>query len=167
MTKYIVHKGTGTIIAVDECVIVDVPEEVTDEITAHGGEDYFDEEVILDLAVENGKPIVVGLPSDSSVHNTMVFSPEALRMEARERLGWAYYTNDEGDNPFHDEGWGLPKEQYEWWKWLATEASDEALESISRSIAVSSHLWEEFDLALKDALLREFIRRHGGLRTTK
>jgi hypothetical protein len=88
-------------------------------------------------------------------------------MEARERLGWAHYTDDEGDNPFHDDAWGLPKEQYEWWKWLANEASDEALESISRSIAVSSHLWEEFDLALKDALLREFIRRHGGLRTTK
>lgn len=166
MTKYIVHIGTGTIIAVDECVIVDVPDEVTDEITEHGGEDYFDEEVILDLAVETGKPIVVGLPSDSSVYNTIVFSPEALRMEARERLGWAHYTNDEGDNPFNDDDWGLPKEQYEWWKWVANEASDEALDSISRSIAVSSHLWEEFDETLKDALIREFAKHHGG-RTTK
>jgi len=167
MTKYIVHIGTGTIIAVDECVIVDVPDEVTDEITEHGGEDYFDEEVILDLAVKTGKPIVVGLPSDSSVYNTIVFSPEALRMEARERLGWAYYTNDEGDNPFNDDDWGLPKEQYEWWKWVANEASDEALDSISRSIAVSSHLWEEFDETLKSALIREFAKHHGGLRTTK
>lgn len=155
MTQYIVHQGTGTIIAVSECVIVDIPDEIFSST-----DDYFDEPQALDFADENGTPIIVGLPFDSSVHNTIVFSPEALRYEARERLGWAHYTEDEGDNPFVADDWGLPKEQYDWWKWLAEEASDEALEQISRNIANSAHLWEEFDSALKDALVREYVRRN-------
>lgn len=154
MTQYIVHKGTGTIIAVDECVIVDIPDEI--EMT---GDDYFDDLKVLDLAVEAGTPVVVGLPFDSSVYNTIVFSPEALRYEARERLGWAHYTEDEGDNPFVADDWGLPKEQYDWWKWLAEEASDEAVEQISRHIANSDHLWDEFDSVLKDAVVREYVMR--------
>ena len=64
MTKYIVHKGTGTIIAVDECVIVDVPESVLDEIVESGGDDYFEDEVILDLAVSNGVPINTSVSSE-------------------------------------------------------------------------------------------------------
>lgn len=47
MTQYIVHLGTGTILAAHECVTVELTDEMID---AMSGDDYFDEQLILSIA---------------------------------------------------------------------------------------------------------------------
>lgn len=53
MTTYIYHEGTGTIIDANECVLVDVPDDL--DMT---GDDYFDDEVVERLADEIGRPVI-------------------------------------------------------------------------------------------------------------
>ena len=88
---YIVHEGTGTIIAVDECVIVDVPDEMLDAFAKDGGDDYFDDQVVIDLAREKGRPINT---TDLMWGNTVAYSPTALREEALAMIDGGYAEGD-------------------------------------------------------------------------
>lgn len=148
MTKYIVHKGTGTIIAVDECVIVDVSESVLKEIAESGGDDYFDDEVILALAVLEGAPINTEVASDVNPYNSVIFSPSFFREEARERTQY----DDEDGNPFAD----FSDQYTPMWKWVLNQP-DSVLEEIGRIIYFT--IDEEFSECLSHAL-REVYHRY-------
>jgi len=124
--KYIVHEGTGTVIAVDECVIVDVPEEL---LATLDGDDYFDDNKICEYASENGKPINT---TDLKWGNCVAYSPSAIREEIRESLA----ENYEGDG-FID--WGLG-------------ASDDDLDVVASFILSADDVWVNYTLNLVEGL---------------
>ena len=132
MSKYIVHPGTGTVIAVDECVIVTVPSEVTDSLS---GDDYFDDERICELAEEIGKPINT---TDLTWSNCVAYSPSSIREEVSESLS-EYYP----DEAFID--WAL-------------SASDDELNAVASYILNADEVWQNFTLNLVEGL-REGYRR--------
>jgi hypothetical protein len=132
MSKYIVHPGTGTVIAVDECVIVTVPSEVTDSLS---GDDYFDDERICELAEEIGKPINT---TDLTWSNCVAYSPSSIREEVSESLS-EYYP----DEAFID--WAL-------------SASDDELNAVASYILSADDVWQNFTLNLVEGL-REGHRR--------
>jgi hypothetical protein len=132
MSKYIVHPGTGTVIAVDECVIVTVPSEVTDSLS---GDDYFDDERICELAEEQGKPINT---TDLTWSNCVAYSPSSIREEVSESLS-EYYP----DEAFID--WAL-------------SASDDELNAVASYILNADEVWQNFTLNLVEGL-REGYRR--------
>jgi hypothetical protein len=134
--KYIVHEGTGTVIAVDECVIVDVPEEV---LTTLDGDDYFDEYKICEYASENGKPINT---TDLTWSNTVAYSPFAIREEIRESL-WEGYSDDDEERAV-----------LEW----AEKATDDELNQIAEYILSANDSWGEYTSNMMDGL-REGYRR--------
>lgn len=139
-TTYIVHIGTGTIISADECVIVDVPDEVTDEITEHGGDDYFDEADLLALAEENGKPIN---KTDLKWGNTIAFSPVALREEANAIIDGGIY--EEGDS------------EYEAFMWCINTATDDDLNMVASYILDDDDLWQTYKTSVIDGLRQGLI----------
>jgi hypothetical protein len=55
-TTYVYHEGTGTIIDADECVLVEVPDDL--DMT---GDDYFDDEIVGRLAEVSGRPVLGGV----------------------------------------------------------------------------------------------------------
>ena len=68
MTKYIVHPGTLTVIAADECLILDIDTDLSDEERAAlDGDDYFDDGLICEYAEQRGKNIINGnsVPCDN------------------------------------------------------------------------------------------------------
>lgn len=132
---YIVHIGTGTIIAADECLIVAVPDEVTDEITEHGGDDYFDDSLIISLAQDNGKPINT---TDLKWGNTIAFSPVALRDEAMAVIDGGIYR--EGDS------------EYEALMWCINTATDDELNMVASYILDDDDLWIAYRTNMIDGL---------------
>lgn len=130
--KYIVHQGTGTVIAVDECVIVTVPDELLDTLD---GDDYFDDTAICEYAEEHGKPINT---TDLKWGNCIAYSPSAIREECHVYLG----KEDDEDNEAL--AWGL-------------SASDAELEEVASYIINSDALWETYKDDLLDGL-REGLR---------
>lgn len=136
MSKYIVHPGTGTVIAVDECVIVTVPSEVTDSLS---GDDYFDDERICELAEEIGKPINT---TDLTWSNCVAYSPSSIREEIRESL-WEGYADNDKDRAV-----------LEW----AENASDDDLNAVASYILSADDVWQNFTLNLVEGL-REGYRR--------
>jgi len=135
--KYIVHEGTGTIISADECVIVSVPREILD---AMSGDDYFDDQQVLDLAVEAGKPINL---TDMTYGNTMAFSPSALREEAREMIDAELFGTEES--------W------HEALVWCANTATDDELNAVASYILDDDDLWRTFRVSVTDGLLQGLI----------
>lgn len=132
---YIVHIGTGTIIAADECLIVDIPDEVTDELTEHGGDDYFDDNLIISLAQDNGKPINT---TDLKWGNTISFSPTSLREEANAFIDGGIYG--EGDS------------EYEAFVWCANTATDDELSMVASYILDNDDLWDSYKTSVIDGL---------------
>ncbi len=132
MSKYIVHPGTGTIIAVDECVIVTVPDEMLDTLD---GDDYFDDERICELAEEIGKPINT---TDLAWGNCVAYSPSAIREEIIEGLRDNYPDDKEALE------WGL-------------SATDAQLEEVASYIIQSDSIWDTYKNDLLDGL-REGLR---------
>jgi hypothetical protein len=55
-TTYVYHEGTGTIIDADECVLVEVPNDL--DMT---GDDYFDDWIVSQLAEVSGRPVLGGV----------------------------------------------------------------------------------------------------------
>ena len=58
MAKFIVHLESGTIVPVDDCLLLDaddIPESVYAEFT---GEPYWDDSVVLQIADTIGVPLV-------------------------------------------------------------------------------------------------------------
>lgn len=133
--RYIVHLGTGTVIDADECVIVDLPEDVIAEMTEHGGDDYFDDNRICELAEANGDPINT---SDVSWRNSMSFSPSALRDEANELLEMGTYDSEPN--------------RREALEWCAGVATDTDLNSVASYILDDDDLWTTFRISVIDGL---------------
>lgn len=124
--KYIVHQGTGTVIAADECIIVDVPNVLLETLS---GDDYFDEVRICEYADTHGKPINT---TDLTWSNTVAYSPFAIRDEIRESL----MENYEGEG-FID--WGLA-------------ASDDDLSAVASFILSADDVWTNYTLNLVEGL---------------
>ncbi len=118
MTMFIVHRGTATVINAHECAIVDISDEVLDSMT---GDDYFDDQVVLDLAEQNGRPVV----TDLLPRNTVAFSPSAIREELSYIL-----DNRDDDDP--------ERPMLEW----AMSAGDEHLASVADWILGSDDFWD-------------------------
>ena len=133
--KYIVHQGTGTIIAVDECVIVTVPDELLDTLD---GDDYFDETAICEYAEEHGKPINT---TDLKWGNCIAYSPSAIREEIHESL-WASFEHDKDSKSAME--WGL-------------SATDAQLDEVASYIIQNDSIWETYKDDLLDGL-REGLR---------
>lgn len=58
MAKFIVHVGTDTIVAVDECLLLDI-DDIPDSLLADlTGDEYFDDNVVIKLANQYGTPLV-------------------------------------------------------------------------------------------------------------
>ena len=58
MAKFIVHLESGTIVSVDECLMIDsedIPEAVYSQLT---GDPYWDDSVVLQIADTIGVPLV-------------------------------------------------------------------------------------------------------------
>lgn len=135
--KYIVHHGTGTIIGADECVIVDVPNDMAD---AMSGDDYFDDQQVLDLAHEIGQAIQI---NDLKYGNTMAFSPSALREEAECILDAGIYSEDES--------W------HEAMKWCIETATDDHLDAVASYILDDDDLWTTYRRSVTEGLLQGLI----------
>ena len=132
MTTYIYHEGTGTIIDANECVLVDVPDDL--DMT---GDDYFDDEVVERLADEIGRPINT---TDLTFGNCVAYSPSAIRQEVRENLSY----NDAIDETVL--AWAL-------------RATDDQLNAVASYILNSSaNVWDSYIEDLVDGLI-EFYRR--------
>lgn len=132
MTTYIYHEGTGTIIDANECVLVDVPDDL--DMT---GDDYFDDEVVERLADEIGRPINT---TDLTFSNCVAYSPSAIRQEVRENLSY----NDAIDETVLS--WAL-------------RATDDQLNAVASYILNSSaNVWDSYTEDLVDGLI-EFYRR--------
>lgn len=135
--KYIVHHGTGTIISADECVIVNVTDEMAD---AMSGDDYFDDQLVLDLAHETGQAIQA---NDLKYGNTMAFSPSALREEAECILDAGIYSEDES--------W------HEAMKWCIETATDDHLDAVASYILDDDDLWTTYRRSVTEGLLQGLI----------
>ena len=132
--KYIVHYGTGTVIAVEECVVVDVSDEILADLTTSGGDDYFDDNVICDLALEIGTPINT---SDLTYGNCMAFSPDSLREEAQEIL---------------DLGLWATEEQRKAMEWCVSTATNDQLNEVAGYILNDDTMWSEFRSSVLEGL---------------
>lgn len=135
--RYIVHIGTGTVIDADECVMVDVPDDVIEEMTKHGGDDYFDDQRICELAEVNGEPIN---GTDLTWGNCMAFSPISLREEAGELLDSGAYDSE-----------GNQREALEW---CVNTATDAQLNGVASYILDDDDLWTTFRVSVLDGLLQ-------------
>lgn len=126
-TTYIVHEGTGTIISADECLIVDVPDTVLDTLVKDGGDDYFDDEVIITLARDTGRLIN---KTDLKWGNTIAYSPTALREEALAMIDGGYAENEDGLE--------------EVLNFVANVATDDELDIMASYILDSDDVWESY-----------------------
>lgn len=131
---YIVHPGTGTVISADECVIVNVPDEV---LTATSGDDYFDDDDICEYAEEHGKPINT---TDLTWSNCVAYSPFAIREEIRESL-LEDYSDDE--------------KALAVLAWAST-ATDKELTQVADYIVNSDAVWLDYRDNLMDGLREGF-----------
>jgi len=57
MAKFIVHLGTDTIVAVDECLLLDIDDVPDDLLAELSGDEYFDDNVVIKLANQYGTPL--------------------------------------------------------------------------------------------------------------
>jgi hypothetical protein len=128
---YIVHPGTGTVIASDECVIVNVPDEVLDNVP----DDEEHDDVIVDYAKENGRDINT---TDLKWGNCVAYSPSAIREEILESLR-DYFPDD--------------KEALDW----GLSATDDQLNEVASYIIQSDTIWETYRTDIIDGL-REGLR---------
>lgn len=131
MTSFIVHPGTGTVIATDECVIVNVPDEVLDTMP----DDEEGDEFICEFADEHGRNIN---QTDLSWGNCIAYSPSSIREEIIEVLKESYPDDKEALD------WGLT-------------ASDAELNEVASYIITADGMWEEFHNNIMDGL-REGLR---------
>lgn len=129
-TSFIVHPGTGTVIATDECVIVTVPSELFED-----NEDDEHDDLICEYAEEHGRGIN---QTDLSWGNCIAFSPSAIREEIIESLRDAYPDDKEALE------WGL-------------SASDDELNEVASYIIQNDSIWETYKNDLLDGL-REGLR---------
>ena len=140
---YVVHVGTGTIISADECVTVTLTDEMANEITEHGGDDYFDEARILELAEEIGTPLFT---SDLTFGNTISFSPSALREEARYILASGMFSSDET--------WFFAME------WCINEATDDQLNAVASWMLDNDDIWTGYRATIMDGLVQGMIQHN-------
>lgn len=134
---YVVHVGTGTIISADECVIVTLKDEMVTEITEHGGDDYFDEARIVELAEEVGTPLFI---SDLTFGNTIAFSPSALREEARHIISSGMYDSDEA--------------YLAAMLWCADVATDDQLNAVASWMLDNDDIWTTYRATIIEGLLQ-------------
>lgn len=58
MARFIVHPGTLTVIDADECLIIDIDTDLSDEERSDiDGDDYFDDSLICEYAEQRGRPV--------------------------------------------------------------------------------------------------------------
>ena len=131
--NFIVHGGTGTVVNADECVIVNVPDAV---LEAMSGDDYFDDAQVLSMALVAGRNLQV---NDLTYGNTMAFSPEALREEARALL---------------DAGFASDESRRDAFSWCANIATDDQLNQVASYILDDDDLWRTFRTSVIDGLLQ-------------
>ena len=134
---YIVHAGTGTVISADECVIVNVPDEM---LEAMSGDEYFDDSGVVSLAEENGRGINL---TDLTWGNTVAFSPSALRDEAQAILDAGYYGEEES--------W------HEALVWCVNTATDDELNAVASYVLDDDDLWTTYRNSVTEGLLQGFI----------
>lgn len=131
MTSFIVHIGTGTVIATDECVIVNVPDDVMDNVP----DDREHDDIIVEYAGEYGRDIN---QTDLSWNNSIAYSPSSIREEIVEALRERYPDDKEALD------WGM-------------SASDDELNEVASYIITADGVWENFHSDLMDGL-REGLR---------
>lgn len=140
MSKYIIHPGTGTVIDADECLVLDLDNDLTDEERDRlEGDDYFDDALVCTIAEERGKKFP-GI--DLTYSNCIAFSPNALREEALYMIEqWDY---DESD------------ELYPALKWCIGTATDDQLNRIAVYILDNDLLWKEFRDSVIDGISKGY-----------
>lgn len=136
MTKLIVHIGTGTIIDADECLVVD-----TDNFDDHDrsrlcDDEYFDENVICELAERLGRPVNTSVPVDVTFGNAIIFSPSAMREEARELIALSEPT----------------EEALQALLYIAGIASDDELHMAGQFILGDDAMWDNYNQSFMDGV---------------
>lgn len=147
MAKFIVHLGTETIIDASECVIIDMDDLDDHDEARITGDDYFDDGVVCELAERLGRPVNTSVPADVTYGNAMLFSPSALRENAREVIGIGAY------DLFPDTKDAL--------LWVAGIATDEELQETGSWILSDDDLWETYNLSFMEGIREAHDRFKG------
>lgn len=147
MTKLIVHIGTGTIIDASECVVVDTDLFDNEDKARLTGDDYFDDSAVCDIAERLGTPVNTSVSADVTYGNAMLFSPSALRENAREVIGIGAY------DLFPDTKDAL--------LWVAGIATDEELQETGSWILSDDDLWETYNLSFMEGIREAHDRFKG------
>ena len=130
--KAIVHPATGMTYNVEECVIVDLPEELAKTLD---GDDYADDVRISEYAKTHGRKINT---TDLAWNNSIAYSPSSIRKEIMEVLMESYPSDKDALD------WGL-------------SASDAELNEVASYIITADGMWEEFHRNIMEGL-REGLR---------
>jgi hypothetical protein len=111
------------------------------------GDDYFDDGVMCELAERLGRPVNTSVPADVTYGNAMLFSPSALRENAREVIGIGAY------DLFPDTKDAL--------LWVAGIATDEELQETGSWILSDDDLWETYNLSFMEGIREAHDRFKG------
>ena len=136
MAKFIVHLGTETIIDASECVILDMDDLDDHDEARITGDDYFDDGVVCELAERLGRPVNTSVPADVTYGNAIIFSPSAMREEARELIALGEPT----------------EEALQALLYIAGIASDDELHMAGQFILGDDAMWDNYNQSFMDGV---------------